>query len=302
MGAVVGEEVVDLTDWVGPLGACPLAAFLARAAEGAPPMSGERVPIHEVAWLPPALGAAAPLCVGLNYRDHADSDRKAGANPTLFSRYWTSLVGHRRPIVRPRVSEQLDVEGELVVVIGTHCRRVPRARALDVVAGYTIGQEGSVRDWQRLTQTPTAGKNFANSGAMGPWMVTADELDDPGTLRINTTVNGTTIQGSDTARMIFDVPTLIEHITTFMPLAPGDVIFTGTPAGTFSDRGGDRWLAPGDVITVEIPGIGELQNFVVDEEDDSNGPDEVERGELWPEFRTCAAVRPPRARSLYSIG
>jgi 2-keto-4-pentenoate hydratase/2-oxohepta-3-ene-1,7-dioic acid hydratase in catechol pathway len=279
LGAVVGDEVIDLTDWVGPLGSCPLAAFLARAADEAPPMSGERVAVDDVAWLPPALGSAAPLCVGLNYRDHAENAGKAvggGVHPALFSRYWTSLVGHRKPIIRPSVSRQLDFEGELVVVIGTHCRKVTRARALEVVAGYTIGQEGSARDWQHLAATPTAGKNFAKTGAMGPWMVTADELPDPAELRITTTVNGQTLQSADTARMIFDVPTLIKHITTFMPLAPGDVIFTGTPAGTLSDRGGQRWLDPGDVVTVEIPGIGELQNYVIDE-DDSNVPSTMTR-------------------------
>jgi 2-keto-4-pentenoate hydratase/2-oxohepta-3-ene-1,7-dioic acid hydratase in catechol pathway len=280
VGAVVGDEVIDLTDWVGDLGSCPLAAFLTRAAAGPPPMSGERLPVDGVAWLPPALGSPAPLCVGLNYGDHAEKTRGAGvgeaAHPPLFSRYWTSLVGHRRPIIRPHVSKQLDFEGELVVVIGKDCRRVPREHALEVVAGYTIGQEGSVRDWQRLASTPTAGKNFASTGAMGPWMVTADEVPDPGALRITTTVNGETLQDTDTARMVVDVPTMIEHITTFMPLGPGTVIFTGTPAGTMSDRGGERWLHPGDVVTVEIRGIGELQNYVVDEDEDE---DEVNGGQ-----------------------
>ena len=269
MGVVDGDEVVDLTEWVGPLGFCPLSAYLARAASEAPPMSGERLHLDEVKWLPPALGAAAPLCVGLNYGDHAQ-DVRAGAGggprPALFTRYWSSLVGHRRDIVRPHVSEQLDFEGELVVVIGAHCREVPRDRALEVVAGYTIGQEGSVRDWQRQAATPTAGKNFASTGAMGPWIVTADELTDPAVLRITTSVNGEILQSGDTAQMIFDVPTLVEYITTFMPLAPGDVIFTGTPAGTLSDRGGHRWLTPGDVISVEIPEIGVLENYVVDDE------------------------------------
>ncbi|CDO86166.1 hypothetical protein AWC29_29420 [Mycobacterium triplex] len=275
VGMVVDNEVVDLTDWVGPLGCAPLAAFLVRAAQEAPPKSGERIPVDEVTWLPPALGSAAPICVGLNYADHAAGARQTGPgvpiHPALFSRYWTSLVGHQEPIIRPRVSEQFDVEGELVVVIGTHCWRVPRERALTVIGGYTIGQEGSVRDWQRAAPTPTAGKNFTNSGAMGPWMVTADELPDPAALRIITTVNTETLQDSDTSLMLVDVPTLIEHITAFMPLSPGDVIFTGTPAGTFLDRGGQRWLAPGDVVCVEIPGIGKLQNHIVDEEDCGQG-------------------------------
>lgn len=270
VGAVAGDHLIDLTDWVGPLGHCPLASFLRRAAEQAPPpLSGERVPFTDVTWLPPALGGAAPLCVGLNFTDHAQEMRNASTaasgQPGVFTRYWSSLVGHNRPVVRPRVSQQLDFEGELVVVIGQHCRAVPRERALDVVAGYTIGQEGSVRDWQRGAPTVTAGKNFWRTGAMGPWMVTVDELPDPSALRLTTTVNGRTLQDSPTSHLMFDVPTLIAHITTFMPLEPGDTIFTGTPAGTFSDRGGEYWLTEGDTITVEIPGVGKLTNGVVDE-------------------------------------
>ena len=271
VGIVEGDDLIDLTDWTGELGSCPLAAYLARADEGPPPRTGERVPVAEVTWLPSALGAATILCAGVNYADHAEEAKKhgveAGAHPAVFARYWPSLVGHQQPIVRPRVSEQLDFEGELVVVIGKRCRAVPRERALDVVAGYTIGQEGSVRDWQRRAPTPTAGKNFARSGALGPWVVSADELGDPAALHLTTRVNGETMQESDTALMIHDVPALIEHITTFMPLSAGDVIFTGTPAGPFGSRSPQRWLAPGDVVTVEISGIGRLQNHVIDEDD-----------------------------------
>lgn len=269
VGAVEGDHLIDLTDWVGSLGHCPLASFLRRSAEQAPPLSGERVAFTDVTWLPPALGGAAPLCVGLNYSEHAQGTRNASASasghPAVFTRYWSSLVGHDQPIVRPRASRQLDFEGELVVVIGQHCRAVPRERALDVVAGYTIGQEGSVRDWQRGAPTVTAGKNFWHSGAMGPWMVTADEIPDPSALRLTTTVNGRTLQDSPTSHMMFDVPALIAHVTAFMPLEPGDVIFTGTPAGTCSDRGDERWLTAGDTITVEVSGIGKLTNGVVDE-------------------------------------
>ena len=276
VGVVDGEELIDITDWVGGLGTCPLAAYFARAAKGPPPRDGQRVPAAQVSWLPPTLGGASLLCVGLNYADHATEARQhglqAGEHPSLFSRYWPSLVGHLQPIVRPRVSEQLDFEGELVVVIGKHCRAVRREQALDVVAGYTIGQEGSVRDWQRRAPTPTAGKNFARSGALGPWMVTSDELTDPSALHLVTRVNGETMQESDTALMIYDVPALIEHVTTFMPLSPGDVIFTGTPAGSFGSRKPQRWLTAGDVVTVEISGIGQLQNCVIDEDDPGPSP------------------------------
>lgn len=268
VGVMDGDELVDLTTWAGPLGCCPLASFLARADVAVPPLDGDRVPIEDVTLLPPSVGSKAPLCVGLNYAEHgAEAGGRQGtsAQPALFSRYWPSLVGHGSPIVRPRASEQLDFEGELVVVIGKHCRAVPRAKALAVVAGYTIGQEGSVRDWQRRAPTPVAGKNFAQTGAMGPWLVTADEVPDPADLRIITSVNGEIQQDGATATMIWDVPALVEHVSAFLPLSPGDTLFTGTPAGTFSDRGKQRWLTAGDVVAVEIPGIGRLQNHIVDE-------------------------------------
>jgi 2-keto-4-pentenoate hydratase/2-oxohepta-3-ene-1,7-dioic acid hydratase in catechol pathway len=263
--------MVDVTEWVGPLGCCPMSAYLARAADGPPPLSGPRVPLPDVTWLPPARGASALLCIGLNYADHAEEVSgfgiEAGDYPAMHSRHWPTIVGHQQSIVRPRVSEQLDYEGELVVIVGKHCRAVSREHALDVVAGYTVGQEGSVRDWQRRAPTPLAGKNFASSGSMGPWMVTADELD-PTTLELTTTVNGETVQQTNTKLMMFDVPSIIEYVTAFMPLFPGDALFTGTPAGTAVSNDPQRWLAPGDVVTVEISGIGRLQNTVVDEPDD----------------------------------
>jgi 2-keto-4-pentenoate hydratase/2-oxohepta-3-ene-1,7-dioic acid hydratase in catechol pathway len=268
VGAVDGDELVDLTDWVGPLGPCPLAAYLTRTAGSRPPASGERIRLAEVAWLPPPLGAATFLCVGRNYADHVtETGGSVSEYPSLFSRYWPTVVGHLEPIVRPRVSEQLDFEGELAVVIGKPCRAVPRERALDVVAGYTLAQEGTVRDWQLRAPTAAAGKNFARSGAMGPWLVTSDELPDPSALHVKTTVSGETMQEADTSLLIFDVQYMIEYVTTFMPLFPGDVILTGTPAGVGAARKPPRWLVPGDVVAVEVAGIGRLQNPVVDEAD-----------------------------------
>lgn len=271
LGVMDGETVIDVTDWVGPLGACPLGAFLQRVAEEAPPLHGERVPLADVDLLPPALGSAAILCVGVNYADHARlvaerTGRTQSPLPALFTKTWSALTAQGRPIVRPRVSDCLDFEGELVVVIGEHCRSVPREDALDVVGGYTIGQDGSVRDWQRKPPTPTAGKNFHHSGALGPWMVTADEIPDPAALELTTRLNGEVMQQSSVSELLNDVAALIEHITTFMPLAPGDVIFTGTPAGSFADRGDEKWLVPGDEVSVEITGIGTLTNVVADEE------------------------------------
>jgi 2-keto-4-pentenoate hydratase/2-oxohepta-3-ene-1,7-dioic acid hydratase in catechol pathway len=270
VGIADGDELVDVTSWVGALGCCPLAAYLARASESSPPDDGVRIPLADVDLLPPAIGAATLLCAGLNYADHAEEVKvlglQAGEYPALHSRYWPTVVGHGRPIVRPTVSEALDFEGELVVIIGQQCRNVARDRAFDVIAGYTIGQEGSVRDWQRRAPTPVAGKNFASSGAMGPFMVTPDELD-PTKLDLTTAVNGETLQKTNTALMMFDIPTIIEYVTAFMPLFPGDAIFTGTPSGTFGSRTPQRWLVPGDVVTVEISGVGKLENPVVAEDD-----------------------------------
>jgi 2-keto-4-pentenoate hydratase/2-oxohepta-3-ene-1,7-dioic acid hydratase in catechol pathway len=273
LGRVEGDYLVDLGDWLGDPGTCPLATFIERADLETPPIDGARVPVEEARWLPPALGSAAPVCVGVNYREHArlvaerTGTRMVDGDlmPALFIKQWSALTGHRCPIVRPRASTWLDFEGELVVVIGRHCRHVRREEALDVVAGYTIGQDGSVRDWQRTAPTPTAGKNFAHSGALGPWMVTADDIPDPSALLIRTTVNGEVRQQASAGEMIHDIPALIAHVTTFMPLAPGDVIFTGTPAGAMADRGSDQWLQPGDSVAVTISGIGELVNTVVDE-------------------------------------
>ena len=270
VGVLDEDEVVDITGWVGELGCCPLAAYLARATEGSPPLSGARFAAAEVTWLPPAIGAPTLLCTGLNYADHAEEVKvlglEAGDYPALHSRYWPTVVGHLEPLVRPAASETLDFEGELVAIIGEECRSVPRERAFDVIAGYTIGQEGSVREWQRRAPTATAGKNFESSGAMGPWMVTADELD-PTSLDLITQVNGETLQATNTALMLFDIPAIVEYVTAFMPLFPGDALFTGTPSGTFGSRKPQRWLAPGDVVTVTISGIGVLRNEVVDQRD-----------------------------------
>jgi len=274
IGMVEGDIIVDLTEWVGPHQGCAMAAYLDRRAKSdSVPEGGLRIPLADVALLPPSLGSRAVICVGVNYSDHAQlvAERTGTAvstsdtRPALFLKVWSSLTGHLQPISRPRVSSWLDFEGELAVIIGKHCRAVPRENAFDVVAGYAVGQDGSVRDWQRQSPTPTAGKNFFHSGSIGPWMVTADEVPDPAALRITTTLNGDVMQDSPTSVLIHDVPALIEHVTTFMPLAPGDVIFTGTPAGSFADRGNDRWLEPGDVVSVTISSIGTLTNDVIAE-------------------------------------
>jgi 2-keto-4-pentenoate hydratase/2-oxohepta-3-ene-1,7-dioic acid hydratase in catechol pathway len=222
----------------------------------------------EVEWLPTLLGAERFICVGRNYREHV---QEAGAKPpdypVLFPRYWSSVVGHRQAVVRPELSTEFDFEGELVAVIGRPCRYVSRERALDVVAGYTILQEGSIRDWQLRAPTQMAGKNFTATGSLGPWLVTSDELPDPAALCITTRVNGEVMQDADTSGMLYDVPFLIEYLTQFMPLGPGDVIATGTPPGVGFARKPPVFLRAGDHVAVEISGIGTLENPVVDEAD-----------------------------------
>jgi 2-keto-4-pentenoate hydratase/2-oxohepta-3-ene-1,7-dioic acid hydratase in catechol pathway len=222
----------------------------------------------DVEWLPTLLGAERFICVGRNYLEHVqEAGQQVPEYPVLFPRYWSSVVGHEQPLVRPAASTQFDFEGELVAVIGRPCRRVPRHRALDVVGGYTILQEGSIRDWQLRAPTQMAGKNFTATGSLGPWLVTADELGDPAALHLTTRVNGEVMQDADTAGMLYDVTFLIEYVTQFMPLAPGDVIATGTPPGVGFTREPPVFLEAGDRVEVEISGIGTLANAVVDEPD-----------------------------------
>jgi len=220
-----------------------------------------------IEFRPPLTTPNKIICVGLNYRDHTnESGYKQPDYPTLFARFTTSFVGHLSPIIRPRVSEALDFEGELVAVIGRAGRHIAPADALSHVFAYSIGNDGSVRDYQHRTPQWTVGKNFDGSGSLGPVFVTADELP-PGArgLRIETRLNGEVVQASSTDRMIFDVPTLVSIISEAMTLLPGDLIVTGTPAGVGHSRDPKLYMKAGDVVEVEIEGIGTLRNPIVDE-------------------------------------
>lgn len=227
--------------------------------------TGERA-ISELDLLPPIPHPGKIICIGLNYRKHAEE----GGNPipdypAVFLRGLTSLVPHGAPMLRPPCSDKLDWEAELAIVIGKAAIRVPKANALSYVAGYACFNDGSVRDYQRRSTQWTMGKNFDRTGGFGPDLVTADELP-PGAsgLRITSRVNGQTMQDSDTADMIFDTATLIEILSEAMTLEPGDVIATGTPAGVGYARKPPHFLKPGDVCEVEIAGIGVLTNTVAD--------------------------------------
>jgi 2-keto-4-pentenoate hydratase/2-oxohepta-3-ene-1,7-dioic acid hydratase in catechol pathway len=225
--------------------------------------------IDEVEMLPPILAPGKIICVGINYPDRSaeyKDNREAPKYPNLFCRFPTSLVGTNQPILRPKVSDKLDYEGEVVLVIGKEGRHVPREQALGMIGGITLGNEGSVRDWVRHgTLNVTQGKNFDRSGSLGPWIVTADELDPAKPLRLTTRVNGALRQDDSTGRLTWGFAWLINYISTFATLAPGDLIWTGTPTGAGVHRNPAVWLAPGDVVEVEVPEIGVLRNPVVDE-------------------------------------
>jgi 2-keto-4-pentenoate hydratase/2-oxohepta-3-ene-1,7-dioic acid hydratase in catechol pathway len=208
------------------------------------------------------------FCIGVNYPER-NEEYKDGSErpkyPSLFMRSHTSLVAHGEPILRPRESEQLDYEGEIVVIIGTGGRRIKVENALAHVFGYTCGNEGSVRDWLRHSKfNVTQGKNFDQSGAIGPCIVTADEVGT-GPLRVTTRVNGEERQNDTSDRMLFPIPYLISYLSTFCSLEPGDVIFSGTPSGAGARFDPPRYLVAGDVVEVEVSRVGALRNTVVND-------------------------------------
>ncbi len=225
------------------------------------------IDIATVTVLPPVPRPGKIICVGLNYADHAaESPYDAPDYPTLFPRFTTSLIADGAPMIRPRVSHELDFEGELVAIIGTSGRNIPKARATSHVAAYSIFNDGSVRDYQFKAPQWTVGKNFDGTGAFGPWAVTADELPDGATgLNLQTRLNGQVMQNASTDDMLFPVAELISIISQAITLEAGDIIVTGTPAGIGWARTPKLFMKPGDVVEVEIDGIGVLRNPVADE-------------------------------------
>jgi 2-keto-4-pentenoate hydratase/2-oxohepta-3-ene-1,7-dioic acid hydratase in catechol pathway len=228
--------------------------------------SGKRIPLDGVTLLPVITNPGKILCVGHNYEEHRqETGRAKTAHPSLFVRFADTLIGHEAPIVRPPFSTSLDFEGELAVVIGRGGFRVSPEQALDLVAGYSCFNDGSVRDWQWHTQQFTPGKNFPSTGAFGPALVTPDEVGALDDLRIETRLNGEVVQSSTLGHMIFPVAEIIAYVSSFTRLSPGDVIATGTPGGVGAKRQPPVWLKPGDVVEVDIAGVGVLRNGVVDE-------------------------------------
>ena len=221
------------------------------------------VALDQIEYLPVVPDAPRIFCVGLNYDEHRiEAKRETTAQPTVFLRVTSSQVGHQQPIVLPRESTSLDYEGEIAVVVGKGGRRISESVAWEHVVGYAPYNDGSIRDWQSHTTQWTPGKNFPGTGAFGPWLVTRGEIADGQELALTTRLNGKVVQHATTAQLIFPIPRLISYISTFTALEPGDVIVTGTPGGVGFKRQPPLFMLPGDLVEVEVEGVGTLINSV----------------------------------------
>lgn len=270
-GAAVDENVVNLSR------AFPQYATLAdylgagRWTQAAQDAAGQPVDgaLASITYLPVIPRPEKIVCAVRNYMDHhkevlaAGMQRELSEEPPIFLRVWRSQVAHGQPIVCPRVSESLDWEGELAVIIGKEGRDIPQANAFEHVAGYACYNDGSVREWQFHAKQIASGKNFESTGGFGPWMVTADEIEPNAELKLEVRLNGTVVQSSHTGHMIFPIAKLISYASTIFTLVPGDVIATGTPAGVGWSRKPQWFMKPGDVCEVEIERIGTLVNPIV---------------------------------------
>jgi acylpyruvate hydrolase len=251
----------------GPLDALIRKGGDALASAAAVLAKGDAIDLEQVTLRPPVAAPRKIICVGLNYVDHSiESGFTPPDYPTIFTRFTSTLIGSGAPIIRPTVSTQLDYEGEMVAVIGKEGRHIAEADALSHVMGYSIFNDASVRDYQKKSPQWTIGKNFDNTGAFGPYLVTADELPAGGKgLRIQTRLNGATVQQASTDDMVFSVAQLISILSEAITLLPGDIIVSGTPAGVGMARKPPLFMKHGDVCEVEIEGIGILRNRVEDE-------------------------------------
>jgi 2-keto-4-pentenoate hydratase/2-oxohepta-3-ene-1,7-dioic acid hydratase in catechol pathway len=277
LGVVEGDQVIDLqaVDAKVPadLGAV-LAAnngdlkSLGDIAKRAP--ASARRPLKGLKFGLPVAKPGKILCLGLNYLEHVKEGTQRDnipKFPTIFMRCLTSMVPHEQPIIRPKASEQLDYEAELMLIVGKRAKHLTMANATSCIAGYSCSNEGSVREFQRKTTQWDMGKNFDRTGGFGPWMVTADELPDAGKgLKIESRLNGTVMQSDNTDNMMFPVADMLVYVTQGMTLEPGDIIFTGTPSGVGHARKPNPiWMKQGDVCEIEVEGIGVLRNPIQDE-------------------------------------
>jgi 2-keto-4-pentenoate hydratase/2-oxohepta-3-ene-1,7-dioic acid hydratase in catechol pathway len=262
-GVVLDDGIVDVAAIAGNTARTLRAAIaggqLADLADRA--RDGRRLATDAVTLLPTIPDADKILGIGRNYKAHVEElAADAPENPRTFFKHLSSLVGHDQPIEQPKVSTRFDYEGELAVIIGSRGRHIRREDALSHIAGYGILMDGSVRDFQK--HSVDAGKNFHKSSSFGPWMVTADEIPDPAALTLKTRLNGEEVQNSSTGLLIYDIPFLIEYLSKWLELLPGDVIATGTPGGVGQSRTPPLWMKAGDLLEVEISGIGILRNPV----------------------------------------
>jgi 2-keto-4-pentenoate hydratase/2-oxohepta-3-ene-1,7-dioic acid hydratase in catechol pathway len=266
-GAVVDKGIVDLGRRLGNRYPDLLSLVAADAFGEAAKLLNEKIDFKtaEVTWLPVIPNPGKIICVGLNYQDHVvETGRDNTEQPAIFLRLPESQVGHLQPIVRPRESTHMDFEAEIAVIVGKAGRRITQKDAWSHIAGYSCYNDGSVRDWQRHTVQWTAGKNFARTGGFGPWMVTADEIP-PGTkMTLSCRLNGERMQHATTEQMIFKIPKIIEYVSTWTTLQPGDVLVTGTPGGVGARRTPPIWMKPGDKVEIEIDKVGILENSIAD--------------------------------------
>lgn len=256
-GAAMRDQFPTLLSLIAANGFAQLPASLAAAP---------RHNLSEIAFLPVIPAPPKILCVGLNYEMHRqETGRSEVENPTIFARFANSQIGHMADVIRPRVSHDLDYEGELAVIIGRPGRYIAPADAMSYVGGFSCYNDVSVRDFQRHTHQFTPGKNFPGTGAFGPWMITPDDMGAIGPQRLQTRLNGVVVQEALLSQMIFDIPSQIAYCSRFTRLEPGDVIVTGTPGGVGAKRQPPLWMKPGDIVEVEIDRIGILRNAVADE-------------------------------------
>jgi 2-keto-4-pentenoate hydratase/2-oxohepta-3-ene-1,7-dioic acid hydratase in catechol pathway len=272
-GRVIGDAVVDLgsvlprfqtlADYIG---SSEFAHRDEHLRQFAPTIALSEIKFEPVITRPEKI-----ICLARNYMDHHNEAVASGLKrevtpyPPIFLRVWRSQVGHDRPVILPKLSQQLDWEGELAAVISRQGRHIPRSTAMDYVAGYSCYNDISVRDFQHHAYQITPGKNFVGTGPFGPYLITPDELLHPLHLKLETRVNGGIVQSSNTSNLIFDIPTIISYCSGIFDLVPGDVIVSGTPSGVGWARKPQVWLKPGDLVEVEIEKVGLLSNTVVSE-------------------------------------
>lgn len=257
-GAMLSDSVLaDLGNSATPDLASALASIMPN------PATAPRVALADVVLLPVIPQPSKIFCIGHNYEEHRiETNGPRVGHPSIFTRFADTLVAHGASIICPSVSTMLDYEGELAVVIGKPGRHIAEADAMDHVAGYCCANDATIRDWQRHTAQFTPGKNFPRTGGLGPWLVTRDTIEDLDSVTLTTRLNGVVMQHASLAQLIFPIPTIIAYLSTFTTLAVGDVIMTGTPGGVGARREPPVYMAPGDIVEVEISGVGLLSNRI----------------------------------------